>query len=594
LDAQHFAMLQKALEAAYLSHLPALLPTNKALGEQATKNLSRAFSAFALSGLCGISPSDAAKAVVDDFDDYGIDAVYYHASTETLYLVQGKLKPTASFELAEALKFCQGVRKIVRQEFDGFNAHVQSRKVEIEGALDNCNHIALVIAHIGSGISQNAKNALMALLSEEEPEDERLEKDYHDFNEACAIDLLLVSKALAKVDCTLTLQKYRSVDEPRQTYFGQIKLGDLVKLHSDYGTALYARNIRTYLGHKTEVNIAIRETLETQPDMFFYLNNGVTMLADTIEPKGPKGGGQRLKMRGVSVINGAQTIATSARFCSDNPNSDISKAKVLLTIVKESANKEFGKSVTRARNHQNQVTLANFAALDDEQERLRREVAHFGLTYSYQAAAPDTTNDPTRIRLDEAVQALAMFHSDPRFVVWVKKEPGLLLDTEKPPYQALFSSHLTGLRLANAVRVNRYLQTRMTVEEFTSWGHTRTVYKHVNFVVAWILSKQTRDAAEGSGLIADAKLLTELSKPFDDLRDISLDEINKFTRGPLAICRNQGETIPLLERIAIRHYGLTADAVVNHKKAQQNVTQPYPVDLFNYLVSKAPQIGNLA
>jgi hypothetical protein len=34
--------------------------------------------------------------------------------------------------------------------------------------------------------------------------------------------------------------------------------------------------------------------------------------------------------------------------------------------------------------------------------------------------------------------------------------------------------------------------------------------------------------------------------------------------------------------------------VVNHKKAQQNVTQPYPVDLFNYLVSKAPQIGNLA
>jgi hypothetical protein len=595
LDAQYFTLLEKALQNEYVPHLPPLLDTKKPLEEQAKKNLSRAFSAFALSDLCGISPSEAAKAVVDDFDDYGIDAVYYHAPAETLYLIQAKLKATAMFELAEALKFCQGIRKIVRQEFDSFNAHVQSRKIDIEGALENCNHIALVIAHIGSGVSQNAKNALIALLSEDEPEDERLEKDYRDFDGARTIASLVASKAMAKVDVTLTIQKCQSVSDPRQTYFGLIKLTDLVNLHSKYGAALYARNIRTYLGHKTDVNIAIRETLEQRPEMFFYLNNGVTMLADTIEPKdNSKSAGKRLKMRGVSVINGAQTIATSAAFRDANPTSDLSKAKVLLTIVKESSDREFGKSVTRARNHQNQVTLANFAALDDQQERLRCEVAYFGLNYSYKAAAPDTINDPTRIRLDEAVQALAMFHSDPRFAVWIKKEPSILLETEKPPYQALFDGNLTGLRLANVVRVNRYIQARMKQEERGSSGHDRTVYKHINFVVAWILAKQTRDAVQGAGLVIDAKLTTELSKPFDNLRQISLDQINKFVRGPLAVCRNQGETIPLLERIMIQHFLLAADPAVDFKKKQQKLVQPYPVDLFNYLVSKAPQIGNLA
>lgn len=238
MDAQYFALLEKALQSDYVPHLPPLLDTTKPLEEQAKKNLSRAFSAFALSNLCNISPADAAKAVVDDFDDGGIDAVYYHASTETLYFVQGKLKATAMFELAEALKFCQGVKKIVRQEFDGFNAHVQVRMVDIEGALENCNHIALVIAYVGSGISKNAQDVLSAFLSEDELEDERLEKAYRDFDGVRTIASLLTSKAMEKVNVTLTVHKCQSVAEPRQTYFGLIKLEDLVSLHSQYGTAL--------------------------------------------------------------------------------------------------------------------------------------------------------------------------------------------------------------------------------------------------------------------------------------------------------------------------------------------------------------------
>ena len=54
--------------------------------------------------------------MVDDFDDYGIDAIYYQAASETLYLFQGKLKASEELSQDEALSFCQGARKIIKQD----------------------------------------------------------------------------------------------------------------------------------------------------------------------------------------------------------------------------------------------------------------------------------------------------------------------------------------------------------------------------------------------------------------------------------------------------------------------------------------------
>ena len=52
--------------------------------------------------------------------------------------------------------------------------------------------------------------------------------------------------------------------------------------------------------------------------------------------------------------------------------------------------------MTRARNHQNPVLSQNFAALDDEQERLRRELALLGVHYAYKPEALDEGLTHTR------------------------------------------------------------------------------------------------------------------------------------------------------------------------------------------------------
>jgi len=596
LEPEYFVMLEHVLDTDFVPTLPPLLDTTKRLADQQKKNRSRAFSAFAIHNICDVSKSDASKAVIDDFDDYGVDAVYFHAPTDTLYFVQSKLKASEQFSQDEALAFCQGIRKLIKQDFTGFNKNVQDRITEIEDALDNCSHIKLVVAHTGSGISLHAKHAIDELLADGDHGEERLAAQVVDYDSTVIVADLRADKAYERVDTDLWVEKCSMVSEPKVTYFGLVQLLDLVKLHNKNKKALYERNIRTFLGHQTEVNASIQKTLGTNAKEFMYLNNGVTALCQKIYPKGAKqaqGGKKRFKLHGFSVINGAQTIASSARFHADNKESDISNARVFLTLIQADADDAFGKSVTRARNHQNPILLANFAALDDEQERLRRDLANLGIHYVYKAEAADGVNDENRIRIDEAAQALAMLQVDPRFVVWLKKEPAQLLHTASVQYKALFSPNVTAFQLANAIRLYRYLQNRMVVEAKAASGQERLAYKHGSYALAWVMAKRISNVINGTVLIDPTKLVEVLSEPFDQLRQSLWDQTRGQYRGPLAIFRSQADVIPMLQRMMISHYVFSADPVVEHKKNVVSSGQPYPEALFAYLISKAPQIGNL-
>ena len=130
----------------------------------------------------------------------------------------------------------------------------------------------------------------------------------------------------------------------------------------------------------------------------------------------------------------------------------------------------------------------------------------------------------------------------------------------------------------------------MNVESGQSRNFERLVYSHGNYAAAWILCKRLRKAIDGKALLNDARISTDLSRPFDELRQTLQDETRKQYRGPLAVFRNQGEVLPVLVEVAVHHYGLASDPTVAHKRTQQRPGQAYPVDFFEYLVSKAPQI----
>lgn len=398
LEPQYLAILKQVLAARFVPFLPPLLG-NVNPADHAAKQLSRAFSAFVLHKLLDITPQVAAASVVDDFNDKGIDAIHYHAPSETLYLLQTKLKESEQFKQEDALPFCEGIRLLLKQDFAAFNGNVQNRKTDIEGALDVCSHIKLVVPYTGDGVSQAARDALQALLDDEDLDEERLAKQVEYYTATEIVCDLLAEQAYQPVHTDIALHKHAKVESPRATYYGVARLADLVTLHQMHGKALYERNIRYFLGSsKSDVNKAIKTTLHDAPLDFFYLNNGVTAVCDQIEPKANKNGVKKFKVRGLSIINGAQTVASAAEFVRQHPGKSIDDAKVMLTLIKASADGQFGKSVTKARNHQNPVQTANFASLDENQERLRQEIAHLGFGYHYRPEA--VANGTNAITLD--------------------------------------------------------------------------------------------------------------------------------------------------------------------------------------------------
>ncbi len=596
LGANYLTILETLLDKEFVPHLPTISDSNRPIDQQRKKNLSRAFSAFVLHKFCEISPKDAAAAVVDDFDDFGIDAVYYQGSSDTLFLVQGKLKSAQAFSQNEANAFCQGARRLIKQDFTGFNMHVAKRKQEIEGALEDCSCIQLVIAHTGEGISKHAEIALNDLLADDAHGEERLKKEVIEYGSAHIVAALQAGQAYPRVDANLTLYDWASSMSPRKSYFGLMKLSDLILLHKRHGKALYAKNIRVFLGQTTDVNRAIRDTLETKPSDFLYLNNGVTALCEQIDAKNGSREQKKFKITGLSVINGAQTIASSARYADENKAADITSASVMVTLIRSDTDEAFGKAVTRARNHQNPVLLANFAALDDQQDRLRRELAYLDIHYAYKAEGPDNSQDLKRMRIDEAAQALALLQPDPRYVVWLKKEPAQLLDIESPAYRTLFNENLTGIKLANAVRALRYIQSRMLAEVQAASGPERLTYKHGAYALGFVLVKRVRQALAGAVLVDENKLRSELGAPFDSVRQKLWETVEPKIeeKGPLAIFRNQTDAFPLLYDVMIAHYDLSSDPAVAHLKVKSVSTDPYPQKaLFDFLSAKAPQIGNI-
>lgn len=593
LEPQYMIILKKVLATRFVPFLPPLLG-NVNPADHAAKQLSRAFSAFVLHKLLDITPQVAAASVVDDFNDKGIDAIHYHASTETLYLLQTKLKESEQFKQEDALPFCEGIRLLLKQDFTAFNENVLNRKADIEGALDTCSHIKLVVPYTGDGVSQTARDALQTLLDDEDLDEERLVKQVEYYTATEIARDLLAEQAYQPVHTVVALQKHAKVESPRATYYGVARLADLVALHQTHGKALYERNIRYFLGSsKSDVNKAIKTTLHDTPVDFFYLNNGVTAVCDLIEPKANKNGVKKFKVRGLSIINGAQTVASAAEFVRQHPGKSIDDAKVMLTLIKASADGQFGKSVTKARNHQNPVQTANFASLDENQEKLRQEIAHLGFDYHYRPEALAT--GPKAITLDEALRALASQQNDPRYVVWLKSEPVRLANPDSAEYQALFTAALPGVTLVNAVLCHRALRALVVdyEQKAPARSQERLIYRHGVHVITAVMMKRLRNRIGAAAVIDPAVTPALISQPLDQLRQQTFDlgRQRLLGEGPLAYFRNQGSVASFMADLMETHFVLTADPTLPTLRNINTAADAYPRKrLLDYLSGKAPQL----
>lgn len=119
-------------------------------------------------------------------------------------------------------------------------------------------------------------------------------------------------------------------------YIFSANLYSLVSIYNDIGDTLFDKNVRYGIGEELDVNKEIKRTLTDNPEMFWFYNNGITILIDDpafslTDPRKIRLDNKKL----LSVINGAQTITTAASFFNTAEDTEYAreKANVLLRII---------------------------------------------------------------------------------------------------------------------------------------------------------------------------------------------------------------------------------------------------------------------
>lgn len=133
---------------------------------------------------------------------------------------------------------------------------------------------------------------------------------------------------------------------------------------------LFESNVRHYQGN-VDVNNKIKETLQTVRDRdFWWLNNGITIIADSCNQMGPQ-----LILTNPQIVNGLQTSFSIFQHFSE----DISDSRSVLVKVIVISEKEIVDSIIASTNYQNSVAPGLLRATEDVQ----RDIESFFLNKGY-------------------------------------------------------------------------------------------------------------------------------------------------------------------------------------------------------------------
>ena len=455
--------------------------------DRENKYYTRSIAALAIIMRCGIDYESAAQTVTDGYHDMGIDAVYNDTTQKKLILVQSKWRKDGNGGISqeEANTFVAGVKRLINLDFSGCNAKLASKQQEITSAIRDMDYqIEMIFCHTGS---QNIDiyalrpiNELLGQVNEDETTEllvfiENKLQDLYDYlANGQNSDNIVLDDVL--------LNNWGTVDAPYKAYYGTIPVAAIGEWYRQYGNRLFAKNIRYYKG-STEVNQGIKEVLKTEPDKFFYYNNGIKILCKKITKKAAYSTDRNtglFVLEGVSLVNGAQTTGTIGSVYAETPELLSSACVYIQMIDLGESNEGQASQITKLSNTQNRIEGKDFASLDPNQERLRMELSLGGIQYLYKAGAKIDTPE-RQISLDEAIVAQACSLSDLTITALTKRNVGALTESiEKTPYKLLFNGSTNSFALYNNVQVLRAVDHCIAQNEPTVTGRKRLVLVHGN------------------------------------------------------------------------------------------------------------------
>lgn len=499
------------------------------------KMASRAIAAFVIYNLAAVDDSTAGKSVCDSSYDGCIDALWVNHIEKKVVVVQSKFNKSGNktWERNDFLSFKNACDNLQKGEYHRFDEILQNLSNDIDIGLESIDYKFLfVMAHTGK---RGAADTILldmqqwqdelnsaAMVSDNTAQDE-LPFQIHLVS---AEDLTRWLEVGTSVDTDLKnveIEFYGRIEAPHPALYGQISGIQILDWWELHETRLFDKNIRNMLG-STEVNDSIRNTAINHPEMFWYYNNGITLLVSAISPhrqnqaKGNTRG--TFDFSEASIINGAQTVSTIGQLFSNTFEESINNLALIkvpvrfiqLNSIENEEIAEVATSITKANNHQNRVLGRDFASQHSEQIRLAKELAIENYHYQLlRTSNQNNPNDENSIDLDEALDSLACLTMTPSTIVTLKDKRGRFFeDLESPLYKRIFNPSVSGIKVINAVLhfrvIERMIDDKLQQIDKKIDRKRHGIITHSNKVLASVLLKK----------VCGIERATELVEPNED------------------------------------------------------------------------------
>jgi len=236
------------------------------------------FLQWILTRIYEATEDDAADAIVDGANDLGIDAYLpVDFSENKIRLFQSKYGSSHSTEAI--IKFKNDVKRLVERDIT---------KMRPE------------LARLVTTIREKNLKIECCYVTNQEVEYEDDEIEIIDINEIIQKLWDRIKKPAAGKKSSIKLEKML---RHGNTILGILKLHELTEFVTRNRDYVFESNIRQWMQFKTSVNKGLRETLQTDPDKFFYYNNGITIVVSEFEEQD----GNKIVLHAPQIVNGAQT-----------------------------------------------------------------------------------------------------------------------------------------------------------------------------------------------------------------------------------------------------------------------------------------------
>ncbi len=463
--------------------------------------LSRALAAEAVRIVTGCDYAAAGAAVIDGDRDQGIDAIAVGESLRDIWLVQAKWSDVgkAKLQKPEALAFVDGVRLISNRDFTPFNDRILRLTALLDSALgDPALRIHLVVAVMGPNVLSEASSDVLKRLAEDAnangPQLYQNILGAADFHSRLREDV-----APSPVSISVWMNNWIRRDGPYDAWQGTVPVKNVSEWYGKHEDRLFEQNVRNSLG-RTRINTGIKETLRTEPENFWYYNNGITIVCGEISPRYPQrrvpNEPVELILDGVSVVNGAQTVTSIHDAMKEFPETAENADVTVRVFSLDGLGSGYAKRITETTNTQNDVSARDFIALDPVQAEIREEMLlSLGKYYTYKRGAPDPAPE-TGCSIIQVAVALACAYRTAELAVRAARDTDLLWERgSRGAYPRIFGEAPSAYRIWRSVELHRAVGDALANERSKLSGRAADVTRRGELLISHLVFQQVEQDA---------------------------------------------------------------------------------------------------